>query len=97
MARQSAKKLRSKVRPEPPPPPEGEQEEPSLTPEEQRATDQGTLRFFGLLLAIGELVALVWAVRSHAGRTEYLIVAGAIALLFGLPMFFAWRSLAQSE
>lgn len=79
--------------------PEQEQEqelERELTPEEQRAHDQGTLRFFGLLLAIGELVALGWAVRSHAPRTEYLMVAGAIGLLFGLPMVLAWRSLSHA-
>jgi hypothetical protein len=92
---------RSKARPAPEPPPEAEEqppiEEAEPTPEEQRAIDQGTLRFFGVLLALGELVALVWAVRTHPPRWEYLAVAGAIAVLFGTPMVFAWRSLSQPD
>jgi len=104
VARPSPKRpapARSKGRPAPEPPPEPEEqapvEEAEPTPEEQRAIDQGTLRFFGVLLAIGELVALVWAVRTHPPRWEYLAVAGAIAVLFGTPMVFAWRSLSQPD
>lgn len=108
MARTSPPKAapRARRQPPPPPPPAGtqldqpEQEyvpepERELTIEEQRERDSGTLRFFGILLAIGQLLALGWAVRSHAPRTEYAVVAGAIALLFGLPMFVSWRSLAH--
>lgn len=107
MSRASKKPIRKQPRPVRPVEPEREREdeqqqppseiEEPVSPEEQRAIDQGTLRLFGVLLAIGELVALVWAVRTHAPRTEYLVVAGALALLFGLPMVFAWRSLAHRE
>ncbi len=86
-------------------PPEALPDEPELglederepTPEEARARDQGTLRFFALLLAAAQSVTLGWALKTHVGRAGYLAVAGAFAVLFGTPMLLAWRSISLAR
>jgi hypothetical protein len=70
-----------------------EEPRPPLFVEDPNHGPASMLKLFGVLLAIAQALALVWAAGTHASRGSYLTAVMLIALLFGVPIVIAWQEL----
>jgi hypothetical protein len=61
--------------------------------EDPNSGPNGMIKLFGILLAVAQLLALLWAAGTHASRGSYLTVVIAIAILLGIPLVIAWQEL----